>query len=271
MIYILNIFNIQNIFNQYAYKPNYTRLTTYPCIIIMHHVDSKVIYYLNLSNTPLPQAGCDTMPILKQSTAGLNLEFSFSSSGCLTKTKGFSQSNNLLIAWGSERVGRDGFMIFPRVVGRRELQPHPGFELWSPISFPTMTTVTLSVPLIRIRYNAQLNEGHQTCTYKQSKNSSGFHDQRHTTPNLLFLCNKGRAATNFGSWQVGSIFFCCCCSVLSEERYMVGVDEKILYSNSKMKVDVLRSFSSAVAQEEKFKEPNKNRTLKPNYSASWAC
>ena len=49
-------------------------------------------------STPPPRARCDTRPIFKRSTTGLNSEFSFSETGCLIKVKEFS----LPIAVGEE-------------------------------------------------------------------------------------------------------------------------------------------------------------------------
>ena len=50
--------------------------------------------------TPQPLAGYNTRSIYKQSTAGLNSEFSFSHPGCLTKAKEPRFSNHLTIAEG---------------------------------------------------------------------------------------------------------------------------------------------------------------------------
>ena len=54
-------------------------------------------------------AGCDTKSIFKRSKAGLNSEFSFSYTGCLTKTREPSLYNYLPLV-GERRTG--GFMPF---------------------------------------------------------------------------------------------------------------------------------------------------------------
>ena len=51
---------------------------------------------------PFPRATRDSRSIFKQSTTGLNFEFSFSYIGCPTKVKEFSQSYYLSIAGGEE-------------------------------------------------------------------------------------------------------------------------------------------------------------------------
>ena len=60
--------------------------------------------------------------------------------GCHTKVKEPNLPYYLLIGWGST----DGIMPFPRALAQSEMQT--GFELTSPIPFPTMITITLSVP-----------------------------------------------------------------------------------------------------------------------------
>ena len=68
--------------------------------------------------TPFSKEGCDTISIFKQSKAGLNSEFSFSYSGCLTEAKEPSMPYYLLIA--GERT--DGLMPFPRTLVQSEKQ-----------------------------------------------------------------------------------------------------------------------------------------------------
>ena len=67
---------------------------------------------------PSAQAGYDTRSIFKQSLTGLNSEFSFSYTSCLTKAEELSLSYYLPIAGG--RI--IGFILFPRVLVLREMQ-----------------------------------------------------------------------------------------------------------------------------------------------------
>ena len=45
---------------------------------------------------------------------------------------------------------RDGFMPFPRSLVQSEIEPCPGFELWSPISFPMTSTVMLRIESLNL-------------------------------------------------------------------------------------------------------------------------
>ena len=76
---------------------------------------------------------------LSRSLAGLNLEFSFSSTGCHSKVKTPSLPNYFHIAKGR----LIGFMSFPIVLTLCEMLFCPGFELVSLCPFPTMVFVTL--------------------------------------------------------------------------------------------------------------------------------
>ena len=68
--------------------------------------------------TPQLQTGYNTRSIFKPSTTGLNSEFSFSQTGCLTKTKEISLLYYLAIA-----VGRiDGLISFPKALALSETQ-----------------------------------------------------------------------------------------------------------------------------------------------------
>ena len=68
-----------------------------------------------LFTNPSAQAGYDTRSIFKRSLTGLNSEFSFSQTSCLTKAEEPSPSYYLPIAGGRIR----GFIPFPRVFARK--------------------------------------------------------------------------------------------------------------------------------------------------------
>ena len=68
--------------------------------------------------TPFARLGCDTRSISKRSLTGLNSEFSFSKTGCLTKAKEPGLLDYLPIARG--RI--IGFIPFPRVLVLCEMQ-----------------------------------------------------------------------------------------------------------------------------------------------------
>ena len=61
--------------------------------------------------TPPPQEEYNTRSIFKWSTVGLNSEFSFSLTGCLTKVKEFG----IPYYWPKAGGRADGFMPFPRM------------------------------------------------------------------------------------------------------------------------------------------------------------
>ena len=73
---------------------------------------------LILFTNPSARAGYDTRSIFKRSLTGLNSEFSFSYTSCLTKAEEHSLSYYLPIAGG--RI--IGFVPFPRVLGLCEMQ-----------------------------------------------------------------------------------------------------------------------------------------------------
>ena len=74
--------------------------------------------YIIIFNNPSAQAGYDTRSIFKRSLTGLNSEFSFFWTSCLTKAEEPSLSNYLPIAGG--RI--IGFIPFPRVLVLCEMQ-----------------------------------------------------------------------------------------------------------------------------------------------------
>ena len=73
---------------------------------------------LVLFTNPSARAGYDTRSIFKRSLTGLNSEFSFSYTSCLTKAEEPSLSSYLPIAGG--RI--IGFIPFPRVLVQCEMQ-----------------------------------------------------------------------------------------------------------------------------------------------------
>ena len=85
--------------------------------------------------TPPIWAECDARSIFKWSKARLNLEFSFSKTGCQTKTKETSLTYYIPIA--GEKT--DGYMPF-----QRAFVQNLGIKLKSPIPFPTMITITIN-------------------------------------------------------------------------------------------------------------------------------
>ena len=67
---------------------------------------------------PTSRAGYDTRPIFKRSLTGLNSQFSFSFTSCLTKAEEPSLPNYLPIAGGR----RIGFIPFPKVLVQCKMQ-----------------------------------------------------------------------------------------------------------------------------------------------------
>ena len=83
--------------------------------------------------TPSPLAGCDTRSVFKRFKTGLNWEFFFLLTVCLTHAKKSSLPYYILIAEGRT----DGFMPFPKNLYKGKcLQFCLGFELELPIPFP---------------------------------------------------------------------------------------------------------------------------------------
>ena len=80
--------------------------------------DFSWIVSLTLFTNPSARAGYDTRSNFKRSLIGLNSEFSFSQTSCLTKAEEPSLSYNLPIAGG----GIIGFIPFPRVLVVCEMQ-----------------------------------------------------------------------------------------------------------------------------------------------------
>ena len=86
--------------------------------IIFSHISSPHFEALILFTNPSARAGHDTRSIFKRSLTGLNLEFSFSQTSCLTKAEEPSLSYYLPIVGG--RI--IGFIPFPRVLVLCEMQ-----------------------------------------------------------------------------------------------------------------------------------------------------
>ena len=90
-------------------------------------------YSLNANKSYLPnpsaRAGYDTRSIFKRSLTGLNSEFSFSSTSCLTKAEEPSLPYYLPIAGG--RI--IGFIPFPRVLVLCEMQS-VSFRIWTRVA-----------------------------------------------------------------------------------------------------------------------------------------
>ena len=104
---------------------------------------SNTLNYLTIFTNTSARAGYDTRSIFKRSLTGLNSEFSFSKTSCLSKAEEPSLSYYLPIARG--RI--IGFIPFPRVLVLCECnQSRPGFELVSPCPFPTTITITPQAP-----------------------------------------------------------------------------------------------------------------------------
>ena len=100
----------------------------------MHHTLRNFFPPINTSNCPyLPspsaRAGYNTRSIFKRSLTGLNSEFSFSLTSCLTKAEEPSLSYYLPIAGG--RIF--GFIPFPRVLVLCEIQSASS-RIWTRIA-----------------------------------------------------------------------------------------------------------------------------------------
>ena len=87
-------------------------------IIIIIIVVVVVVVLIIIFTNPSARAGYDTRSIFKQSLTGLNSEYSFSKTSCLTKAEERNLSYYLSIAGG--RI--IGFIPFPRVLVLCEMQ-----------------------------------------------------------------------------------------------------------------------------------------------------
>ena len=89
--------------------------------MICHKTQTNLTYkvpIVTIFTNPSVWAGYDTRSIFKQSLTGLNSEFSFSLTSCLTKAEELSLSYYLPIAGG--RI--IGFIPFPKVLVLCEMQ-----------------------------------------------------------------------------------------------------------------------------------------------------
>ena len=99
---------------------------------------NRIIYILSYLTNPSTLAGCDTRSVFKRSLTGLNLEFSFSYTSCLTKAEEISLPYYLPIAGG--RI--IGFKLFPRVLVLCEMKSVSS-RIWTRVDDNHYTTDTL--------------------------------------------------------------------------------------------------------------------------------
>ena len=106
-------------------------VTCIHCIItnLNHH---RVICIIIIFTNPSTRTGYDTRSIFMRSLTGLNSEFSFSSTSCLTKAEESSLSYYLPIAGG--RIF--GFIPFPRVLVLCEMQSVRS-RIWTRVAVST--------------------------------------------------------------------------------------------------------------------------------------
>ena len=117
------------------------------CVGNSNPLEKGTISYLP---NPFARAGYDTRSIFKRSLTGLNSEFSFSQTSCLTKAEEPSLSYYLPIAGG--RI--IGFIPFPRVLVLCEMQSVSSrFELKSPCPIPMTITITPRAPPQKAQYS----------------------------------------------------------------------------------------------------------------------
>ena len=101
----------------YFFLNTHTHTHIYIYIYINMHLNTHNHNYIYLPN-PSTRAGYDTRSIFKRSLTGLNSEFPYSSTSCLTKAEEPSPSYYLPIAGG--RI--IGFIPFPRALVLCEMQ-----------------------------------------------------------------------------------------------------------------------------------------------------
>ena len=102
-------------------KQNFKKRSRSPIKTPMLHPQLSKIRHSSqvyIFTNPSARAGYDTRSIFKRSLTGLNSEFSFSWTSCLTKAEEISLSYYLLIAGG----WIIGFILFPRVLVLCEMQ-----------------------------------------------------------------------------------------------------------------------------------------------------
>ena len=86
-------------------------------------------FFLCISPTPLQRSGWETRSIFQRSKPCLNSNFSFSSTGCLTKAKEVS----LLYSLPKVNGSTDGFMPFPRALAWSEKQINSS-RIWTRVT-----------------------------------------------------------------------------------------------------------------------------------------
>ena len=91
--------------------------------------EAKFNIWVSILTNPSDRAGYDTKSIFKRSLTGLNSEFSFSYTSCLTEAKEPSLPYYLPITGG--RI--IGFIPFPRVLVLCEMQS-ASFRIWTRIA-----------------------------------------------------------------------------------------------------------------------------------------
>ena len=122
-------------------------------------LELPLVLPLSIFTKPSTRAGYDTRSILKRSLTGLNSEFSFSMTSCLTKAEEPSLPYYLPIDKG--RI--IGFIPFPRVLVLCKMQSVLS-RIWTPVAMPisyddnhyTMVTLVLSLSLLEMKLVTQV-------------------------------------------------------------------------------------------------------------------
>ena len=109
-----------------------------------------LICHKTIFTNPSTRAEYDTRSFFKRSLTGLNSEFSFSWTSCLTK----AEKPSLLYYLPIARVRIIWFISFPRVLVLCN-QLRAGFELVLPYPFPTTITIT---PRVRPIHKTKSNQ-----------------------------------------------------------------------------------------------------------------
>ena len=130
-------------YNQPGFDPSFGNLACLATLMGSGRAEQSVCgwEYIYLFTNPSARVGYDTRSIVKRSLKGLNKEFSFSLTSCLTKAEERSLTYYLPIAGG--RI--IGFIPFPSVLVKCS-QPRSVFELVSPSPFPTTITIISRAP-----------------------------------------------------------------------------------------------------------------------------
>ena len=102
---------------------------TFRCICNWYLFQSLMKFVMHIFTNLFAQGRCNLRSIFKQSLTGLNLEFSFSLTGCHTKVKDPGWPYYLLIARG--RIV--GFISFPRILVLYQMQTASS-KFWTQIT-----------------------------------------------------------------------------------------------------------------------------------------